>query len=75
MIVAPRHPADRNEALDDLLTAIGNVIAADRTLGGPCDWVEASAPQQVDRPVEAAATLKAAIVPITLTCSTADTLA
>ena len=73
-IVAPRQPADRDEALDDLLAAIGTAIAADRTLGGICDWIEASAPQPVDLPVEGAATLKAAIVPITLTYSTADPL-
>ncbi len=74
-IVAPRQPADRDAALDDLLAAIGTAIAADRTLGGLCDWIEASAPQPVDLPVEGAATLKAAIVPITLTYSTADPLA
>ncbi|UOM32540.1 hypothetical protein [Acuticoccus sp. I52.16.1] len=65
-IVAPRQSADRDEALDDLLAAIGTAIAADRTLGGLCDWIEASAPQPVDLPVEGAATMKAAIVPITL---------
>ncbi|WP_075223201.1 acyl-CoA transferase [Acuticoccus yangtzensis] len=74
-IVAPRQPADRAEALDDLVAAIGIAIAADRTLGGLCDWCEASAPQPVDLPVEGAATLKAAIVPITLTYLTADPLA
>ncbi|UOM36654.1 hypothetical protein [Acuticoccus sp. I52.16.1] len=73
-IVAPRQPTDRDEALDDLLTALGTAIAADRTLGGLCDWIEASAPRPVDLPVEGAPTMKAAIVPITLTYSTADPL-
>ena len=65
---------DADEALDDLVAAIGTAIAADRTLGSLCDWIEASAPQPVDLPVEGAATMKAAIVPITLTYSTADPL-
>ena len=73
-IVAPRDPSARDEAFDDLLAALGTAIDADRTLGGLCDWIEASAPQPVDLPVEGAATLKAAIVPITLTYSTADPL-
>ncbi|WP_075220718.1 acyl-CoA transferase [Acuticoccus yangtzensis] len=73
-IVAPRQPAERDEALDTLLAAIGTVIAADRTLGSLCDWIEASAPQPVDLPVEGAVTMKAATVPISLTYSTADPL-
>ena len=74
VIVAPRDPSGRDEELDDLLAAIGTAIAADRTLGGLCDWIEASAPQPVDLPIEGAATMKAAIIPITLSYSTADPL-
>lgn len=74
VIVAPRHPADRDNALDSLLADAGNAIAADRTLGGLCDWIEASAPQPVDPPIDGAATMNAAIVPITLIYSTADPL-
>jgi hypothetical protein len=33
-----------SEALDDMLVAIGAAIAADRTLGGLCDWLDAEAP-------------------------------
>ena len=73
-IVASRQPADRDETLDDLLAALGDAIAADRTLGGLCDWIEASAPQPVDLPVEGAATMKTAIVPVALIYSTADPL-
>jgi len=56
------------------LQTIGTALAADRTLGGLCDWVEAQAPQPVDMPVEGAAALKAAIIPVILTYSTADPL-
>jgi len=75
VIVQAGTAPERDAALDDLLTAIGTAIAADRKLGGLCDWVEASAPSPVDLPIEGAAALKAAIVPITLIYTTADPLA
>ena len=53
---------------------MGAALAADRTLGGLCDWVEAEAPRPVDLPVEDAASLKAAVMPIVLHHSTADPL-
>ena len=37
---------DRDTAFDTLTASIGAAIAADRTLGGLCDWVEAEAPQR-----------------------------
>ena len=63
------------DALFDALTAdIGAALAADRTLGGLCDWVEAEAPEPVDLPIEGAAALKAAVIIIVLHYSTADPL-
>ena len=63
------------DALFDALTAdIGAALAADRTLGGLCDWVEAEAPRPVDLPIEGAASLKAAVIPVVLHHSTADPL-
>ena len=62
-------------AFDALAERIGHAIAADRTLGGFCDWVEAEAPRPVDLPVEGAASLKAAVIPVVLHYSTADPLA
>jgi hypothetical protein len=67
--------ADRDAAFDALCASIGTALAADRTLGGLCDWVEAEAPQSVDLPVEGAASLKAAVIPVVLHYSTADPLA
>ena len=67
--------ADRDTAFAALCAQIGAVIRADRTLGGRCDWVEAEAPQPVDLPVEGAASLKAAVIPVILHYSTADPLA
>ena len=66
--------ANRDAALDTLCASIGAIITADRTLGGLCDWVEAEAPQPVDLPVEGAASLKAAVIPVVLHYSTADPL-
>ena len=65
---------DRATAFDTLIAAIGTALAADRTLGGLCDWVEAEAPATVDLPVEGAISLKAAVVTVVLHYSTADPL-
>ena len=63
------------DALFDALTAdIGAALAADRTLGGLCDWVEAEAPEPVDLPIEGAAALKAAVITIVLHYATQDPL-
>lgn len=63
------------DALFDALTAsIGAVLAADRTLGGLCDWVEAEAPEPVDLPIEGAAALKAAVIVVVLHYATTDPL-
>ena len=66
--------SDRDGAFDALCANIGAVVAADRSLGGLCDWVESEAPRPVDLPVEGAASLKAAVIPVVLHYSTADPL-
>ena len=66
--------SDRDAALDTLVAGLGAALSADRTLGGLCDWVEAEAPRVVDLPVEGAASLKAAVIPVMLHFSTADPL-
>ena len=65
----------RDAAFDTLCASIGAAIAADRTLGGLCDWVEAEAPRPVDLPAEGAASLKAAVIPVVLHYGVADALA
>jgi hypothetical protein len=63
------------DAIFDALTAdIGSALAADRTLGGLCDWVEAEAPEPVDLPIEGAAALKAAVITVVLHYATPDPL-
>ena len=51
--------ANRDAAFDTLTASIGAALAADRTLGGLCDWIEA----EVNLPFEGAASLKAAVKP------------
>lgn len=65
---------ERDAAFDTLCSGIGAILASDRTLGGLCDWVEAEAPQPVDLPVEGAASLKAAVISVSLFYATSDPL-
>ena len=66
--------ATRDPAFDTLCASIGAALAADRTLGGLCDWIEAEAPRSVDLPVEGAASLKAAVITVVLHYSSSDPL-
>ena len=66
--------ADRDTAFATLCGQIGAVIAADHTLGGLCNWVEAEAPRPIDLAVEGAASLKAGVIPVVLHYSAADPL-
>lgn len=63
---------ERDTDFDTLCASIGAVIAADRTLGGLCDWVEAEAPRPVDLPIESAVSLKAAVIVVVLHYTTGD---
>jgi len=74
VIVQGKTPPDSDAAYDVLLISLGAAIMIDRNLGGLCDWVEAEAPQPVDLPVKGAEPMKAAIVPVVLTYTTADPL-
>jgi hypothetical protein len=65
---------DRETTFDDLKVAIGAGVAADRTLGGLCDWIEADAPAPVEEPVFGADTIKAAVIIIRLSFATTDPL-
>jgi hypothetical protein len=67
--------ANRDTAFATLCGQIGAVIAADHTLGGLCDWVEAEAPRPIDLAVEGAASLKAGVIPVVLHYSATDPLA
>ena len=59
-------PAARDTALDGILTNIAAVLIANPTLGGTVDIAVLEAPQFTDEPVEGAAGLKIASIPVLL---------
>jgi hypothetical protein len=74
VIVAGPTPAARDAGFDLLLQAIGQALAADRTLGGLVDFAVGDAPRPIELPVEGAEGLKAATVWVVLPYDTADPL-
>jgi hypothetical protein len=72
--VSPPPGGDPGETLDDMLGAIGDAIAADRTLGGLADWMEAAMPDMNDRDTEGASGTPWARLPVIVSYSTADPL-
>ena len=64
----------RDGLFDTPTASIGAALAADRTLGGLCDWVDAEAPEPVDLPIEGATALKAAVITVVLHYATQDPL-
>jgi hypothetical protein len=65
--------AERIEQLDALLSAVAAALVADRTLGGAVEWSEPGPPLIEPVPVDGAAALKAALLPITLWFTAPDT--
>lgn len=57
-----------------MLRAIGAAIAADRTLGGLCDWIEAEAPATDDAEALGAMPVRFALLTIVAAYATADPL-
>ena len=66
--------AAREAVFDALKLAVQAALAADRTLGGLCDYVIGEAPAPVDLAIEGAEGFKAATIPVVLTYGTADPL-
>jgi hypothetical protein len=66
IVVAGATPADRDAALDDLLSAVGAAVAGDRTLGDAVEWAGPGAPRFEDVVVEGAAASRAALITVTL---------
>jgi hypothetical protein len=64
----------RDNQLDGLLTAIGNVITANRSLDNLAEWMEARAPEFQAEPIEGAATVKSASVAVLIRFFTSDPL-
>jgi hypothetical protein len=60
--------------LDAMLVPIGEAFAADRTLGGLCEFIVPGAPDRNDRSTDAIATTNWAVVPIDAEYSCSDPL-
>ncbi len=74
IVVDRKLAADPDAVLDAIRVAIGTAIAADRTLGGRCDWIVAVAPANDSFTIEGASGLKAGTIGILLTYGTSDPL-
>jgi hypothetical protein len=74
LIVEAANPAARDAAFDALKHAVGVAIAANRSLGGLCDFVQGEAPAPVELPIEGGEGFKAASVGIVLSYGTSDPL-
>lgn len=67
-------PAARDALLDVVLVAISSVIAANRTLDGLAEWVEARSPEFQEEPIEGAASIRVATVQVMARFFTYDPL-
>jgi hypothetical protein len=74
-VIVQKAPTESPAALDALLAEVGSALSTDRTLGGLVDWVEWSAPQTRDLAIDGAASLKGAVVTVTLHYASSDPLA
>jgi hypothetical protein len=66
--------ADRSVLFDAIGLQIAAAIEMDRTLGGTCEWVEASAPDGEDLPIDGVDTIRAVTVQVDLTYTTTSPL-
>jgi len=66
--------ATRDSQLDSLLASIGGIIAANRSLDNLAEWMEARAPEFLEEPIEGAATVKSATVPVMIRFFTSNPL-
>lgn len=67
--------AARAAAVDAMAEAIGDILAADRTLGGACDYAQGLAPDTQEVPVENGSPLGGAIISVVLAYVSTDPLA
>ena len=74
VMVQDANSANRDSELDALLSAIGTIITANRSLGGLAEWVEANAPAFIQEPIEGAPTVKMAQLSIMVRFVTNDPL-
>jgi hypothetical protein len=74
VVVGGGTQAERDAALDTLLTSIGTALEQDRTLGGLVDFLEIGLPSFETVPFDGAAPFKGAVVPVILHYETSSPL-
>lgn len=73
-IIVDRPAATQEAVFDALKQAVGTAIAADRTLGGLCDYVLGQAPAPILLPIDGGEGMKAATIPVVLMYGSPDPL-
>ena len=73
-IILQRDQDDDSAALDTVLMAVGQALAADRSLGGLAEWLDRGAPKTSALAIDGAASLRGAMVPITVHYTSVDPL-
>ena len=73
-VILQRGQDDDSVAMDALLMAVGDVLAADRSLGGLAEWLEWGAPKTSGLAIDGAAALRGATVPVTIHYASDDPL-
>ena len=73
-VILRRGQNDDSAELDALLMAVGNALAADRSLGGLAEWLDWGAPKTSGLAIDGAAALRGATVPVTIHYSSPDPL-
>lgn len=62
----------RDGAFDALCKLVGNVIVANRTLGGLCDWLDAAPPTVMEKEIQGAPGFKGGEIAVTFTYATSN---
>lgn len=73
-IIVDQPAALQDAVFDALKQAVGTALAADRTLGGLCDFVLGRSPAPVLLPIDGGEGLKAATIPVVLMYGSPDPL-
>ena len=73
-IILQRGQDDDSAAVDALLMAVGDTLAADRSLGGLAEWLDWGAPKTSGLAIDGAAALRGATVPVTIHYGSSDPL-
>lgn len=73
-LVQHAEQAQRDQALDDLLSLLAQALDGQTSLGGLVDYLHIETPEFLSETVEGAPTIKAAVVPIILEYTTTNPL-